>query len=97
MELGRQLVPATALSSDELGAVLASLGPAGDGRSRLAAVVALLTGERMKQGCRGGPFADCEPNMTTPFTSGLQNCLRGPALNEPHQVNATKIRLRKQC
>ncbi|WP_029939958.1 hypothetical protein [Sphingomonas astaxanthinifaciens] len=96
MELGKHLSPAAALRSDELGAVLASLGPNGDSGSRLAAVVALLTGNGSAAGPRGGAFADARPNVTEAFTSGLHNCLRGAPVNNAQQ-DASKIGLRKQC
>jgi hypothetical protein len=96
VELGKHLAPAAALRTDELGAVLASLGPNGDSGSRLAAVVALLGGGVLEAQPRGGAFADARPMMTDAFTSGLHNCLRGSPVNIAQQ-DASKIGLRKQC
>jgi hypothetical protein len=80
VELSKRLVPTHALRTEELGAVLASLGPNGDARSRLAAVVALLSGTRGSAE-DGGAFAGPTPIVTTAFTSGFHNCLRGSAVN----------------
>lgn len=85
VNLDKQLLPATALAQGELGAVLASLGPSGDARDRLAAVVALLTSGGATREQAGGAFAATPDLVTIPFTSGLHNCLRGQPLNEVQQ------------
>lgn len=83
------------LRSDELGAVLASLGAPGDAQSRLSAVVALLVNSGNGQ-VSGGAFANSAADMTSAFTSGLHNCLRGETITAcPEPINAS--RLRKQC
>lgn len=73
---------AAVLRGDELGAVLASLGPNGDGRDRLAAVVALLvTGGTGPAKAARGAFAAAGPMVSSAFTSALHSCLRDPAVN----------------
>ena len=79
-----------ALRSDELGAVLESLGPSLDARARLEAVVALFAGGGSALArAQKGAFAATAPMMTAPFTSGLHNCLRGPAVNDCQQPTNT--------
>lgn len=95
VEHGKSLVPAALLPADDLEAVLEGLGPAGDGRSRLHAVIALLTGDRAARHLPGGAFAEAA-SVTVPFTTGLHNCLRGASVNDA-QHEAIKIRLGKQC
>ncbi|WP_300972868.1 hypothetical protein [Sphingomonas sp. LHG3406-1] len=85
MNLDKQLLPAAVLAPGELGAVLASLGPSGNARDRLAAVVALLTGSGTVRERTGGAFAGGPDLVTVPFTSGLHNCLRGQPVNAVQQ------------
>ena len=92
----QRLEAAAMLRGDELGVVLASLGDGGDGCSRLAAVVALLTGSNRAAEATRGAFADAPIMVTEPFTSGFHNCLRERAVNAGSSVNH-QIRLRKQC
>ncbi|GAA4028590.1 hypothetical protein GCM10022281_04500 [Sphingomonas rosea] len=90
-------IPAAAFRADELGVVLATLGPNGGAGDRLAAVVALLTGRDTAEAVLGGAFASSPAMVTNPFTSGRNNCLREASVNEGHHIDATQIRLRKQC
>ena len=78
--------------------VLESLGPIGDARARLDAVVALLVGgDAADSGGRLGAFAAAAPIMTGSFTSGLHNCLRGTAVSQGQQATTNHRRPRKQC
>jgi 23S rRNA C2498 (ribose-2'-O)-methylase RlmM len=74
------------LGGDELGAVLAGLGPDGDGRDRLTAVVALLANQASDTDTMvRGAFASAEPKETakvrSAFTSALHSCLREQSVN----------------
>ncbi len=81
-EIGNRMTAGRALRSDELGAVLRSLGPCGDARARLDAVVALLVHGRAASAPEvGGAFAAGPANVTDAFTSGLHNYLRAEPLN----------------
>ena len=83
----KQLQAATVLRGDELGAVLESLGPDGDGRDRLAAVVALLAchdgrPDPMVRGAFAGAGPMATPKVRGAFTSALHSCLREAAVND---------------
>jgi hypothetical protein len=85
---------AAALNVDELGAVLTSLGSNGDGRDRLAAVVALLTsGEGDRGDLVRGAFAGIAPTATAKvsgaFTSALHACLRDLPVNAGEPANTS--------
>ncbi len=74
------------LNGDELGAVLASLGPTGDERDRLAAVVALLANQQADPKIVRGAFAGVGPataaaKVRSAFTSALHGCLREQPVN----------------
>lgn len=81
-EIGNLMTAGRALRSDELGAVLSSLGPCGDARARLDAVIMLLVHGRTAPAAElGGAFAANPVNVTNAFTTGLHNCLRARPLN----------------
>ena len=75
------------LNVDELGAVLASLGPDGHERDRLAAVVALLASEgrhasKMVRGAFAGTVPiEADAKVRSAFTSALHGCLREQPVN----------------
>jgi hypothetical protein len=79
------LTGAGLLNSDELGAVLESIGPDGGAGDRLAAVVALLTNQVGAPSSARGAFAGLEPaastKVTSAFTSALHGCLREQSVN----------------
>jgi hypothetical protein len=81
------LQAAAALNVDDLGAVLASLGPDGHERDRLTAVVALLASEGRDTGTVvRGAFAGAastapEAKVRGLFTSALHGCLREQPVN----------------
>ena len=92
----KQLQAAAVLRGDELGAVLASLGPNGDGSERLAAVIALLaSGNGRPASVVRGAFAgfgSAPPQkVTDAFTSALHSCLREEAVNAPSPANASSV------
>jgi hypothetical protein len=82
----QQLTAAAMLSGDELGAVLASLGPDGDGRDRLAAVVALLAHQagdpaKIVRGAFAGAGPTAAAKVRSAFTSALHGCLIEQSVN----------------
>jgi hypothetical protein len=88
----KDLAAAAVLQSNELGAVLSSLGSEGAERDRLAAVVALLANReggavRPVRGAFAGlsPKAVADPAgdtmVTSAFTSALHGCLREQPVN----------------
>lgn len=91
----KQLQAAAVLRDDELGAVLASLGPHGDGSDRLAAVVALLANADCPAPVVRGAFAGFgsvpTQKVTEAFTSALHSCLREDAVNAPSPANASSV------
>jgi hypothetical protein len=82
----QQLNAKEMLSSDELGAVLASLGPDGNGRDRLTAVVALLASQAgdtdtMVRGAFAGAGPKDTAKVRSAFTTALHSCLREQSVN----------------
>jgi hypothetical protein len=82
----QHLQAAEMLGGDGLGAVLASVGPDGHGRDRLAAVIALLANQaRDTDTMVRGAFASARPEdaakVRSAFTSALHSCLREQTVN----------------
>ena len=97
IEQGTRLRGAGILTGDELGTVLASLGPHGDARDRLAAVVALLADKADATGSLvRGAFAGVAPatgaaKVRSVFTSALHGCLREQPVNAPSPANTRSV------
>ena len=96
-ESAKFLNVAGALHGDELGAVLASIGPCGGAQDRLAAVVALLAngGSEPAKMVRGafagaGPM-EANPKVRSAFTSALHGCLREPPVNAGSPATTSSV------
>ncbi|NJC05267.1 hypothetical protein GGQ97_001060 [Sphingomonas kaistensis] len=85
------------LNGDELGAVLASIGPNGGDGDRLAAVVALLAnrgsdaGKMVRGAFAGAGPVDARAKVRSAFTSALHGCLREPPVNAGSPATTSSV------
>ncbi|WP_344708244.1 hypothetical protein [Sphingomonas humi] len=93
----KRLQAAVALKGEELGAVLANLGPHGDDSDRLAAVVALLANQassstKMVRGAFAGITTKATATkVSRAFTSALHGCLREQPVNAPSPATTRSV------